>query len=184
MVFGTQIYIYIQGLYSIFNINMIVRHQKVLLNPKAGTHWDDAKRIGDLKQQHMGVKNCNSKTGLMITLKSTMPNLQILCIQPERPYIYIHNSIYIHIYIYWHDIRWHQNLSKNLHMLGCSIMMSTSHGGYNYNLQNKNQDGKQPKIGILSATAPRKNTAKSPTGVNPTTIYPPVFWGGILFNYP
>ena len=103
-------YIYIQGLYSIFNINMIVRHQKVLLNPKAGTHWDDAKRIGDLKQQHMGVKNCNSKTGLMITLKSTMPNLQILCIQPERPYIYIYITLYIYIYIY--ILAWYSLASK------------------------------------------------------------------------
>ena len=92
------IYIYTR---VIFNIQY--KHD---CSPSKGTSepqsWNPIEtmlRIGDLKQQHMGVKSCNSKTGLMITLKSTMANLQILCIQPERPYIYIHITIYIYIYI-------------------------------------------------------------------------------------
>ena len=100
-------YIYIQGLYSIFNINMIVRHQKVLLNPKAGTHWDDAKRIGDFSNNTWGLKTVTLKldwwshwSRQCLTCRYYAFNL--------KGHIYIHNSIYIHIYI----LAWYSLASK------------------------------------------------------------------------
>ena len=99
--------IYIQGLYSIFNINMIVRHQKVLLNPKAGTHWDDAKRIGDFSNNTWGLKTVTLKldwwshwSRQCLTCRYYAFNL--------KGHIYIHNSIYIHIYI----LAWYSLASK------------------------------------------------------------------------